>query len=307
MVMIGNISKMLVAAGVAYTNYTHKLVLMRQHLELVAQLSRHYGGNENFATLEPHGLVQFAAAMHDAGWIPLDGPLTQDPETHMPRNLLFAPDETISAAAIGSGDIGEAHHPYAGLLISMHHTGLRNNRYDQGGGKVPQLQEQIQEKQARAAKTKAESPEPAGEDVKWVEKAPWLDTEAERQELLIAVLKEDPETAAWVTDEVLWTNYKAIQFFDTLALYFCLSPKEDRTELNFPKVPTSTTEDVTVKITPRPDGTYELHPFPFAMSPTVVTLSGTLIRANEAAVHTDAAINSNPIDVETITFVAKDL
>merc|ERR550537_1456277 len=67
--------------------------------------------------------------------------------------------------------------------------------------------------------------------------AKFLEAEAGRQERLIAQLEADPETAAWVEHGALWTNYRALQFFDTLALYFNLDAPEQRGTTEFPKVP----------------------------------------------------------------------
>ena len=75
-----------------------------------------------------------------------------------------------------------------------------------------------------------------------------LNTERQRQERLTAVLQDDPETAPWVEQEQLFANYKALQFFDTFALYFnCVHP-EGRGESTFANVPRGVEDDVSIEV-----------------------------------------------------------
>jgi hypothetical protein len=59
-------------------------------------------------------------------------------------------------------------------------------------------------------------------------------------------------------------NYKLLQFFDTLALYFNLRHESERAEEAFLHVPKSRTTDTTVTVRPRGGGGYAMNPFPFA-------------------------------------------
>ena len=64
----------------------------------------------------------------------------------------------------------------------------------------------------------------------------------------------------------VFQNYKALQFIDTLALYFNRIHPSERVEQIFENVPLSRGEDVTVTIRPVGANTYQLSPFPFAAS-----------------------------------------
>jgi hypothetical protein len=68
---------------------------------------------------------------------------------------------------------------------------------------------------------------------------------------------------AWIDDRKISQNYKALQFIDTLALYFNRIHASERVEQKFENVPLSREQDVTVTIRPAEANTYHLSPFPF--------------------------------------------
>ena len=88
-----------------------------------------------------------------------------------------------------------------------------------------------------------------------------LNGELERQKRLKAELAQDPEARAWISEPKVFQNYKALQFIDTLALYFNRIHPTERVEQNFENVPVSHEEDVTVTIRPAGENTYSLSPF----------------------------------------------
>ena len=91
-----------------------------------------------------------------------------------------------------------------------------------------------------------------------------LDNELERQKRLKAELARDSETAAWIDESKLFQNYKQLQFFDTLALYFNRTHPDERGEVTFNHVPLNAKQDAVVTVRPREPGVYELSPLPFA-------------------------------------------
>ena len=62
---------------------------------------------------------------------------------------------------------------------------------------------------------------------------------------------------------MLLHNYKLLQFFDTLALYFHMVHESQRDVAHFPNVPRAVGDDVTITITPVETGVYALAPYPF--------------------------------------------
>ena len=87
--------------------------------------------------------------------------------------------------------------------------------------------------------------------------------EKSRQVLLKNQLIKDSETAGWIEEKNLLQNYKQLQFFDTLALYFNCSSEESRSNISFSHVPESGVKDVTVNLRPIGLNRYQLRPYPF--------------------------------------------
>ena len=295
--MLQKAPAMLAAVGI-----TTKVVLQQQHLEFVGQLAVHFGGNENFKRLKPFDHVTFAAAHHDDGWIEVDPTLPLD-DTRMPPNLFSTPPGTGAIVGPKSADVGASYHPYAELLISMHHTGLQHGRYGVDT-RIPAF-EQMKEEAATANKGpwSDSANDPALKD----RNAKFQQEEKARQEEIISRISKDPETASWVSDEALWTNFRAIQFFDTLALYFGLERDADRGTVEFNKVPTNWTSDTDVTLTRVESGVYALSPYPFDQSPLVVTMPGTLVGPDDIASDTGDAISRGTPHTESIILMAGDV
>jgi hypothetical protein len=101
-----------------------------------------------------------------------------------------------------------------------------------------------------------------------------LAREAARQRRLEDTLQRDPATAAWMEDGRVMQNYKQLQFFDTLALYFHCTHEAERTPTRFTHVPLNRSEDTEVAITPLTDGTYTCSPYPFDQDELTLSYEG---------------------------------
>ena len=104
-----------------------------------------------------------------------------------------------------------------------------------------------------------------------------LDGELARQQRLKTALAADPKTSAWIAQEHLFQNYKQLQFFDTLALYFNRTHPSERVAQTFQHVPLNAREDASVTICPRAPGVYELSPYPFAADGAEFAFAGRSI------------------------------
>lgn len=225
----------------AETGNPHFVILQTDHARMSGHLAQAFG-NAQFAALNPREPVAYAVAHHDEGWAELDARMLQDPDTGLPYHLIKTPLPRIIETGSGSPDFNEKHHPYSGLLSSMHTYGLYHGRYGLSD-KVfidlipPQFKEQV---------------------------TALLAGELARQERLKARLAADSVTAGWIVADFLFTNYKLLQFFDTLALYFHMVHAEARAESTFPNVPRAVGDDVTIVIRPIGGNDYALSPWPFA-------------------------------------------
>ena len=226
----------------------HFVMTMMEHMDLCAQMARAYG-NDRFQALSPFEEVFYAVANHDRGWDNYDQQPIVDPLTGLPYIMAKTPPSEAVKTNKGSPDFNEAHHPYSGLLSSMHTWGLYNGRYGftrftlrirPGTTSVPVAQSN------RAMIDQM------------------LEAELGRQKKLKAELAENPATRDLSEDPQVFHNYKQLQFFDTLSLYFHLYHASERGDETYIHVPISAEEDATVEIKQISDRVYKLNPFPFA-------------------------------------------
>ena len=229
----------------------HFVMTMSEHTALSGQFARAFG-NDRFEPVEPREEVVYLVDHHDDGWVDLDAEAPLDPKTRLPYNLIQTPLHLIAPTSKQSPDFNSKRHAYCGLLSSMHSWGLYNGRYGLSDKVV--ILDMGDEAQATLK--------------------PLLDGELERQEQLKAELAQDPEAAAWIEEQHLFQNYKQLQFFDTLALYFNRTHEDAREETAFPHVPASADEDITITLRPAGNGIYELSPSPFGKGPLEVSYTG---------------------------------
>lgn len=232
----------------------HFAIEQPDHTRTCGQLARAFG-NDDFAPPHPRDLVVYIVEHHDEGWIPIDALREPSPVTGLPHHLTQTPLPYLIQTSKGSPDFNERYHPYCGLLSSMHTYGLFNGRYGLSDfifiDKIPPEH-----------KAAAEA---------------MLNAELERQARLKAALAADPATRAWVEERALFENYKLLQFFDTLALYFHTTHPEARKETRFLNAPDGKGRDHTLTICPRGDETYSLSPWPFAGDSLEVSVEGRYI------------------------------
>jgi hypothetical protein len=130
--------------------------------------------------------------------------------------------------------------------------------------------------------------------------------ELDRQQRLKAELAKDPHTAGLIEQDHLFQNYKQLQFFDTLALYFNRIHPSERAEQRFEHVPQSAREDIAVTVRPRERGVYEISPYPFAANSAEFAFAG---RPIEPGQHSKAGgwkqvLASSPTRWESFRLVA---
>src|SRR5215813_7577219 len=103
-----------------------ELILIGQtdHSRLVGQLAAHWG-SEYFAVPDPYNSMVRAATFHDYGWLRYETTPVINPETGVPYSFLQLP---LGATQLNSYqwslDWMAEIDLYAGLIVSMHRTGL---------------------------------------------------------------------------------------------------------------------------------------------------------------------------------------
>lgn len=260
----------------------HLVLTMEQHTATAAALAGHFGGVPGFTRLEPADLMLGLVREHDRGWVPVDAEAPRDPSTDLPWSVY----QTPIAVSIGTGprsiDHNERCHPYRGLLASMHIVGLFTGRYGLDATRVLDL---------------------LGDDSRALLE-PILEREQARQVRLRAALAADPATAAWVAEPALMHNYRALQFFDRLALWLQVTCPQERRATVIPDVPTAVgSPGVDVTVTPLGPGRVGLAPYPFDATPLEVVSEGRWLHPQPREVDLAAALSSAPAARQPTTLV----
>jgi hypothetical protein len=218
-----------------------ELILIGQtdHSRLVGQLAANWG-NVEFAIPRPYDSVVRAATFHDYGWLRYETNPLLNPETGEPYSFLQVPLTSKQLESYQwSLDWMAGIDRYSGLIVSMHRTGLWKARY----GHIQY---------------------PEGYNIRSM--TPEITEFVERNEAW-----QEHERKAWNSEEV-WVNYRLMQIWDLLGLYFCChEPCEDFVE----PVPVSYTDEqgVRLKLTPAGERKVRFDPYPFSSRPCQIQLA----------------------------------
>mgnify|MGYP001812384125 CR=1 FL=1 len=261
----------------ALPNDPHFVMTMAQHTELAGQFAAHFGNNE-FTPVEPREVMLYIISNHDAGWRDLDAQALRDPATGLPYNLVQTPFEYIIKTSAASPEFKSQHHPYCGLISSMHSWGLYNGLY---GMSDKVLLDGL------AADNRVDADR-------------MLDGEIGRQNQLRDALSGDSATASWIEESHVLQNYKQLQFFDTLALYFNCTHAEARETTTFSHVPMDGERDVDVTIQPLGDDLYALSPYPFNESEVEFTYHGRYLEPCNDGTDVRAPLAAAPAQTQSI-------
>ena len=219
-----------------------QLILIGQtdHSRLAGQLAAHWG-NDAFAVPDPYDSMVRAAAFHDYGWLRYETSPLIHPETGEPyafQTLPFDGGAQLESYQ-WSLDWMAGIDRYSGLIMNMHRTGLWRQRYGTitypTGYNPPQVGPEIQEFVAR--------------NERW----------------------QEGERTSWDLEK-LWINYRLMQVWDLLALYFCCHELcEDYIE----PVPVNYSDENGVRLTMKPAGPARaaFDPYPFSKRPCHVQLA----------------------------------
>jgi hypothetical protein len=217
------------------------LVTQTDHSRLAGQFAAHWG-NETFAPPTPYESVARAAAFHDFGYLRYETAPAFDPSTgETPMFRAVPTDARRLEEYQWCFDWLLEQDPYASLLVSMHRVGIWRARYNTIASQMNKSRRQ----------------------------GPAIDAFIERQEA-----RRSGIIAEHGFDErQLWTNYRLLQVWDLMSLYFsCDLPAEDSIE----PVPTSyrdaDAEGVRLTLSPLDATTVAIDPYPFDVGPLRVSL-----------------------------------
>lgn len=273
----------------APTGEPHFVNTMAEHTEMCAALARAFG-NDRFGRPAPFEEVVYVVANHDRGWEAYDANPGLDPTTRLPYIMARTPTPDAVKTNRGSPDFNEAHHPYCGLLSSMHSWGLYNGRYG--------FSQFVVRTQATTSIRVADVHRPQIDAM--------LAYEEGRQARLKSTLAANPATRDWIADPRLFQNYKQLQFFDTISLYFHLRHAGERGDHAYIHVPINAEEDTTVSLKKVDERTYSLNPYPFAADRLTLSCYGRYalpFPADFDPARVGAALRELPADRQTYELV----
>lgn len=258
----------------------HFVIRQLDHARFSAIFARSFGGN-GFAPLMPNDPMLYVIAHHDEGWKFLDDAPPYDPKTGLPYHLTQTPLSLLLKTGKGSPDFNEDYHPYSGLISSMHITGLYNGRYGMSNfvfiDNIP-----------------ADMADAAHEMLKH---------EMQRQMFLTSVCAERPDSGHHVGEEQVMHNYKLLQFFDTLSIYFHMRHPSLLTEQTFTNVPRTVGDDVTVTVKPLGDNRFSMSPWPFVKDTVKATCEGRYLAPQPDEAGMRAAFAAAPVLPQTYVLV----
>jgi hypothetical protein len=249
-----------------------QLVLQPDHADLSGQLARAWGG-AGFAAPEPLHSVVRAARRHDDGWAVWERRPRLGSDG-APQSFFTVPVRVHLAFYRAAVEVVRDEDPYAGLLVSMHMSGLYRGRYGVMPGGPPQLEG---------------------------EAALLAEAFAEQEEARQATLA----TELGAGEVALWTNYALLQVFDVVSLYLGLVDLDAGAEGSFEGVPTAHGGRTRIAISLLGPCRVRFEPFPFRASPTVLTLTRRLVPKRAWADDDDFRRDFDAAAVETIRIVAE--
>ena len=226
------------------------------HAELSAQFAAHWG-NKDFARLRPYDTMVFATTYHDSGYREWEG----NPPMNVEKGRPYAHREEIPSfeavelrAYARNIDWVSSQDRYAGLLVSMHRTGLWQNRYQTFTSPKGRLRERSAEIKTALQKF-----------------------EAQQQEMKQTLGGGSPSF-----DNELWFNYRALQIYDLLSLYFCCDGYADDSHFKEERLAPirlsyDSPAEVELRIVPNGVRAVKMEPYPFDVSPLTVSARGRII------------------------------
>jgi uncharacterized protein DUF3891 len=226
-----------------------QLLLIRQtdHAAVAGVFAEHWG-NTDFALPSPRDPVIVAAIHHDDGWLLWETAPRIDPSTRRPYQFTAMPlAEHIGFYRAGIEQVLTLE-PYAGLLTLMHLAGLYQMRFNTDRHMQPKKLSRDEERMQRQ----------------------FLDELHQQQESLLRELPQRGVPASWLEERRLWCNYKLLQMYDRLSLYFCTAPPRPATLEPAPRDYEG--GETQLILTPLTDRAVAISPYPFDYSPLSFTV-----------------------------------
>lgn len=255
-----------------------RLTLQTDHARLAGQLAQCWGGPP-FLPPAPLEAIRLAVDLHDEGWAEVDNHPRVNPATGRPYDFREIPQNLHVEAYERCVNRALAAHPYAGLLVCLHGTGLYRRRY----GHFPHLP--------------------------FREVAPDCQAQVERhlaaQDRLATRLLDEckPDPAA------LWTHYRWLQVWDMISVFAAMAgPTQPGTHLLgvLPHYPGGPEQPLTMHS--EGENRFVIDPWPFSQEQIPLGWPARWIddRHYTGEDHLQAVLAEAPTEMQTAILIHKD-
>jgi hypothetical protein len=248
----------------------YQFVTQPDHADLAGQFADHWGGAA--ARPEPFESLVLAAYLHDVGWEAYDRRPRLDGDGEPVDFRGMPADPWIPLYEDGIEAVVDLD-TYAGLLVSLHGAGLRNQRY----GLSPEWPETPPEFEGFVAREERRQRELLDESLAedgGAGSGAANPLSAGAETTLAAM--HDPDRVPDDDAGRLWDDYRRLQAWDALSLSFCITESPPGYG-EVAAVPTTDGGTVTLSVT-RTDaaetggGEFAIDPYPFDTAPLTVTV-----------------------------------
>jgi hypothetical protein len=231
--------------------FRNQMLVVQQidHSRQAGDFARHWG-NEVIPAPSPRPDVLDAASIHDCGWDQFDDHPVLDQNTGWPLEFRgLSPHYQIPMYRL-SVERARALGPYAALLVSLHLSGLYNDRF----GTAPM-------------------PREWDESERQVAECFLQEQEHVRAELAPRALGRELATDLTLETD-LWRNYRLLQIWDRLSILYAfrLAAGGELAPLPLPHGP-----DGALRCSPIGELAMTLDPYPFDQSPCIFPLPARLL------------------------------
>jgi hypothetical protein len=220
------------------------LIGQSDHADLAAQVAAHWG-NSTFSVPLPNSDMLCATSLHDEGWRLLESNPEVNQETNRPYNYYEMPRSLkVHEATISSVNASTL---YVRLMVSMHRTGLVQDRYGTGHGW------KIKRKTGLDPKTKS-----------FVQRHEAWQSKAKQ------AMKKNKTYREFANPRYIWMNFKLLQTWDKISLYVCGEPRQAGEV--YPTPSGIDKKDLKLVLQRRDGNKISFDPWPFGTRPVKITL-----------------------------------
>ncbi|MFB6183851.1 MAG: DUF3891 family protein [Haloarculaceae archaeon] len=245
----------------------YRFVTQPDHARQAGQFARHWGNNA-FDRPDPYASMSIAASIHDLGWSSRDcQPYRRD---GAPEQFVDVTGTTWTSMYETAIDRTDAIDRYAATMVAMHGVGLRRQLY----GTLSSMPATAAEYEAFIAEQEARQRERLSELA--ASSAP---VDAADVEFFDELADDGTYDGDAADAPQLWTNYKLIEVWDRLSLYFCWNDPIDERTLGPVPIGYGQPDDG-LRLEPTDRREARVRPYPFDVSPLVASVPVRYVRTD---------------------------